>query len=150
MRKALFIFTFFILNLPQAFSQDHVNLKGGYAAEGYDVVSYFQNNPLKGDKRYTAKFDGVSYKFASEENLKTFKENPSHYIPQYGGFCAYAIAKDGKKVGVNPKTFTITDGKLYLFYNSWGVNTLNKWNEEDPEALRVKADTAWDSILKNQ
>ena len=150
MRNALFIFTLFILNLPQAIAQENVNLKKGYAAEGYDVVSYFQDVPLKGDKRYTVKYEGVSYKFASEENLKTFEEDPTKYIPQYGGFCAYAIAKDGKKVGVNPKTFTITHGKLYLFYNSWGVNTLNKWNEEDPNALRIKADAAWDLIIKNQ
>jgi len=72
---------------------------------------------------------------------------PDQYLPEYGGFCAYAIAKDGKKVGVNPKTFTITDGKLYLFYNSWGVNTLNKWNEEGAQDLQNKADAKWKTII---
>lgn len=150
MRNVLFVFITLFLNPLQVFSQEHINLKKGYGAEGYDIVSYFLENPMKGDKRYTSEYEGVSYKFASEENMKTFEESPSRYVPQYGGFCAYAVAKDGKKVGVNPKTYAITNGKLYLFYNSWGVNTLNKWNEEDPELLRRKADTAWDSIINNQ
>lgn len=150
MRNLLFIFTVLFLNLPQVFSQEHVNLKNGYGAEGYDIVSYFQDKPMKGDKRYTSNYEGVSYKFVSEENLRTFEDNPSQYVPQYGGFCAYAVAKDGKKVGVNPKTYTITNGKLYLFYNGWGVNTLKKWNDEDAELLRRKADAAWDSIINSQ
>ena len=66
-------------------------------------------------------------------------------MPQYGGYCAYAIAKDGKKVGVNPKTFEIRDGKLYLFYNSWGVNTLKKW-QEDAIEFQKKADKNWVDI----
>jgi hypothetical protein len=32
----------------------------------------------------------------------------------------------GEKVGVDPKTFKILDGKLYLFYHSWVNNTLTK------------------------
>lgn len=130
--------------------QENVNLKKGYAAQGYDVVSYFQNNPEKGDKQFTVTHEGVTYKFHSAANAETFQQNPEAYIPQYGGFCAYAIAKDGKKVGVNPKTFTITDGKLYLFYNSWGVNTLDKWNEEGAETLQQKADSRWSTILDPQ
>ena len=40
----------------------------------------------------------------------------------------------------------IQDGKLYLFYNSWGVNTLDKWNEAGAMNLQKKADTNWKRI----
>lgn len=129
-------------------SQEHVNLKKGYAAEGYDVVAYFSNEALEGDKAFSTIFEGVKYKFSSQENLSEFKKNPKMYIPQYGGFCAYALAEKAEEVGVNPKTFQIIDNKLYLFYNAWGVNTLEKWNEEGPEILQKKADMNWKNIVK--
>jgi beta-xylosidase len=36
----------------------------------------------------------------------------------------------GVKVTIDPETFQIIDGKLYLFYNSWGNNTKVSWNKE--------------------
>lgn len=131
-----------------SFGQNHVNLKKGFAAEGYDVVSYFQESPKKGDKKYVHTHEGVKYKFSSNENLEAFKKTPAKYMPEYGGFCAYAVAVKGEKVGVDPETYLVADGKLYLFYNSWGVNTLDKWNEEGAKTLQEKADTRWPDITK--
>lgn len=131
------------------FAQDY-NLKKGYVAEGYDVVSYFNNNIKKGDKKFTANYDGVKFKFSSKENLETFKKSPKKYIPAYGGYCAYAIGIKGEKVSINPKTFEIRDGKLYLFYNAWGTNTLSLWQEEGAEQLREKADKNWNKIVTKQ
>ena len=72
------------------------------------------------------------------------------YVPQYGGYCAYAIADKGKKVSIDPETFEIRDGKLYLFYNAWGTNTLKMWLKEDVKGLQEKADKNWEDIkLKN-
>lgn len=122
------------------------NLKKGYVAEGYDVVAYFSNTAIAGKKEFTTTYDNVKYKFSSQKNLDTFLSAPQKYIPQYGGYCAYAIAIDGKKVGIDPKTFEIRDGKLYLFYNSWGVNTLKKWQKENAKALQEKADKNWKTI----
>lgn len=130
-------------------AQDHVNLKKGFAAEGYDVVAYFTNEALKGDKKITASYEGVAYKFSSEANKQTFEANPSKFIPQYGGYCAYAVGIKSEKIGVNPKTFQIIDGKLYLFYNSFGANTLEKWNEEGAQELQRKADLNWQVIIQN-
>ncbi|MBE17009.1 MAG: YHS domain-containing (seleno)protein [Dokdonia sp.] len=126
--------------------QTDYNLKKGYAAEGYDVVAYFDNQALEGDKRYVVTHDGARFKFANSANANTFKAAPEKYIPQYGGYCAYAIAVKGEKVGVNPETFEIRDGKLYLFYNSWGTNTLEKWLEENPKTLQGQADAAWNDV----
>ena len=135
-----------IISLQLQAQQVDYNLKKGYVAEGYDVVEYFNNNAVEGKKAYITEHDGVKYKFASADNLAAFKATPEKYTPQYGGYCAYAVADKGKKVGVDPKTFEIRDGKLYLFYNSWGVNTLEKWKEEGPEKLQGQADAAWADV----
>jgi hypothetical protein len=54
-----------------------------------------------------------------------------------------------KKVDVNPETFEIRDGKLYLFYNSWGNNTLKKWLAMNAQGLQEKADLNWELIKFN-
>ncbi len=122
------------------------NLKKGYVAEGYDVVEYFNNKAIEGDKNFTTTHDNVKYKFASQKNLDLFLKNPEKYTPQYGGYCAYAVALKSKKVGIDPKTFEIRDGKLYLFYNSWGTNTLELWKKENVKGLQKKADLNWEAI----
>ena len=122
------------------------NLKKGYVAEGYDIVEYFKNKAIEGHKTFYTIHDNVQYKFVSQENLNTFLKAPENYIPQYGGYCAYAIAIDSKKVSVDPETFEIRDGKLYLFYNSWGINTLKKWKKNNVKGLQKKADQNWEAI----
>ncbi|AEE19447.1 YHS domain-containing protein [Dokdonia sp. Hel_I_63] len=122
------------------------NLKKGYVAEGFDVTEYFNNKAIEGNKEFTTTYDGAKFKFASETNLQAFIKTPEKFVPQYGGYCAYAIADKGKKVSIDPETFEIRDGKLYLFYNSWGVNTLEKWNEEGAATLKKKADIEWKTV----
>lgn len=136
-----------LLTSTSIFSQTiDYNTKKGYIANGYDVVAYFNNKAVEGDEKYTTVFDGVNYKFSSEENLNTFLKHPETYIPQYGGYCAYAIAINSKKVKIDPKTFEIRDGKLYLFYNAWGTNTLELWKNENVKGLQQKADKNWEAI----
>jgi len=147
MKTLSLLFVLFIGFAATAQQMDY-NLKKGYVAEGYDVTEYFNNNALEGDKAFTATHDGVKFMFASQENLDKFTASPEKFIPQYGGYCAYAVADKGKKVGIDPNTFEIRDGKLYLFYNKWGVNTLDKWVEEGPEKLKEQADAAWAEVYK--
>ncbi|NIJ43982.1 YHS domain-containing protein [Wenyingzhuangia heitensis] len=144
MKQIAFLFTLLITTVFYGQKKDY-NLKKGYVAEGYDVVSYFDNNAEEGEKEFTTTHDGAKFKFVSKQHLETFKKNPKKYIPQYGGWCAYALGESNTKYDINPKTFEIRDGKLYLFYNSWGTNTLSKWTEENPEKLRKQADKNWSS-----
>lgn len=144
--RTMAFFIIALISLTASAQQTDYNLKKGYAVEGYDVTEYFNNKATEGDKKFTTTYDGVKFKFASQANLDRFKAAPEDFIPQYGGYCAYAIADKGKKVSVDPETFEIRDGKLYLFYNSWGVNTLDKWNEEGAENLKKKADIEWQSV----
>ncbi len=122
------------------------NLKKGFIANGYDVIAYFNNEAIEGDKKFTTSFDGIKYKFSSEKNLKIFNKNPEKYMPQFGGYCAYAIAVKNDKVSINPETFQIKDGKLYLFYNAWGTNTLYLWKNKNENALKEKADKNWENL----
>lgn len=145
MKQIAFLFTFLVSSIFFGQEKDY-NLKKGYIAEGYDVVSYFDNKVEEGKKEFTTTYDSVKFKFASKQHLETFKKNPKKYIPQYGGWCAYAIGANNTKYDINPKTYEIRDGKLYLFYNSWGTNTFDKWKKENPEKLRKQADKNWAAL----
>ncbi|OAD46271.1 YHS domain-containing (seleno)protein [Polaribacter atrinae] len=146
-----FILLFFLVTSTIISAQDiDYNTKKGFVAEGYDVVSYFNNKAEKGEKNFTTTYDDVQFKFSSKENLAIFNKSPKKYVPAYGGYCAYAIGAKGEKVSIDPETFEIRDGKLYLFYNSWGTNTLELWEKEGAELLRDKADKNWKKIINNE
>jgi len=125
---------------------ENIYSKKGIAVDGYDLVSYFNDKPLEGNDQFTVVYEGATYHFTTAEHRDTFKASPEKFLPEYGGFCAYAIATDNKKVKIDPETYEIRDGKLYLFYNAWGVNTLDKWLEEDPKSLQTKADANWSGL----
>jgi hypothetical protein len=50
-------------------------------------------------------------------------------------------------VEIDPETFKIIGGKLYLFYHSWMNNTLTKWNKDEANS-RTKADKNWTNFFK--
>jgi len=130
------------------FSQqkDYYTTKG-YLIDGYDVVSYFENEKLlKGNKKFETVFEGVKLKFSSQKNLDAFTANPKKYFPQYGGYCAYAVAAKKIKMDSDAESFEIRDGKLYLFYNSWLSNKLEDWQEENTEELIKKANKNWEEL----
>jgi YHS domain-containing protein len=131
----------------QAVPRAHLNLdKQGIALSGFDPVSYYSGKPSKGSSALSASHGGATFLFASDDNRKAFQANPTKFLPAYGGWCAYAMA-DGKKVEVDPMTFKIKDGRLLLFYHSFLVNTLTKWNAEEGK-LYPLAEGHWDQFLK--
>ena len=67
------------------------NLDKGVIVDGYDVTEYFNNKAVKGSKSFSTENDGVTYYFASKENMEKFKASPEKFIPEYGGWCAYAV-----------------------------------------------------------
>ena len=95
------------------------------AIKGYDSVAYFtQNKAIKGNDKYTFSYLGADWHFSSEENKTAFAENPKRYAPQYGGWCAYAMADEGNAVGIDPEAFYIHEDKLYLNYSE---SVQQKW-----------------------
>jgi hypothetical protein len=84
------------------------------AIHGYDTVAYFTDNKAtKGNAEFQQAWRDAKWHFASADNRDLFAANPDRYAPQYGGYCALGIAA-GEVSDVNPKAFTIVDGKLYL------------------------------------
>ncbi|MGF1448704.1 MAG: YHS domain-containing (seleno)protein [Opitutales bacterium] len=122
------------------------------ALSGYDPVTYFESEkPARGNKSITTEHQGVTYRFANEANRETFLKDPAKFEPAYGGWCAYAVVKGGK-TSPDPKRYKIVDGRLLLFYDAWGTDTLDLWNrwiEEGAEEaeLMATADAKWDAIL---
>ena len=127
--------------------KEHFNVKRNVAIEGYDPVSYFNGKPLEGNPEIKWNYKSVTYQFASKSNLEKFKQSPDKYEPAYGGWCAYAMGDTGEKVKIDPETFTILDGRIYLFYNFWGNNTLEDWKKSE-QKLKDKADLNWKNIVR--
>ncbi len=123
----------------------------GVAVKGYDVVSYFKGDePRKGSEAHSLEHDGVTFHFASKANKKAFQKNPGKYLPEYGGYCAFAVGKKAKKVPADPETYTITDGNLYLFFNGnmngKKMNTKPMWDQHE-EQLQPKAEQNWQEMM---
>jgi YHS domain-containing protein len=126
----------------------HFNLESGIAIKGYDPVTYFtQNKAIKGKKELAVSHQGIVYYFSTAENKELFKSAPFKYEPEYGGWCAYAMGNSGEKVSIDPETFKIINGKLYLFYNRFFTNTLKDWNKNEA-TLKKNADLNWPKLFK--
>jgi YHS domain-containing protein len=151
--KLLLIFLFLcpaLAGFPQtdAFRTKQFNLDDGVAIKGYDPVAYFTAGKAeKGKSSISSSYQGVNYHFVSAADQTSFLANPEKYEPQYGGWCAYAMGHDGSKVEVDPETFKIINGKLFLFYNRFFNNTLKTWNQDETK-LHAQADANWQKILK--
>lgn len=149
--KEIYVAAFLLFLTFSGFSQSEgkkYNLEDGIALEGFDPVGYFTlGKAVKGRKEFSYFYDGGTYYFASGSNRDKFRLSPLLYIPQYGGWCAYAMGHDGTKVEVDPETFKVQQGKLYLFYNKFFNNTLKLWNRDETK-LRTQADVNWQKILQ--
>src|SRR5262245_6936885 len=63
------------------------------AIQGYDPVGYFTDGKaIKGSTGYEYSWDGVRWRFASAAHRDLFVADPDRYMPQYGGYCAAAMA----------------------------------------------------------
>jgi YHS domain-containing protein len=153
--KYLFgLITLAVFSLPvtaqdmSALRKKHFNTEDGIAIKGYDPVAYFtQSKAVKGKKELAVSYQGILYYFSSAANKEVFKAAPFKYEPEYGGWCAYAMGNSGEKVSIDPETFKIVNGKLYLFYNRFFTNTLKDWNKNEA-TLKKNADLNWPKLFK--
>ena len=126
---------------PYIFTQNN-----NYGAGGYDVVAYFTDNkPTEGNPEYQTEWKGAKWLFSSATNLEKFTANPEQYAPQYGGYCAWAIARGDLAKG-DPNRWKIVDNKLYLNYN-WSIQKL--W-ERDISGMIERGNAQWPNALTAQ
>ena len=85
------------------------------AIKGYDPVAYFADGkPVQGTPAFEYTWDEHRWRFSSAEHLARFKADPARYAPQFGNYCAMALAL-GEIVVADPENWLISEGKLYVF-----------------------------------
>ena len=117
----------------------------GLAIKGYDPVAFFRDgSPVEGSREFELTWKEAKWRFASAEHRDLFEADPEKYAPQYGGYCAWAVAQ-GTTASVDPKNaWEIVEGKLYLNYDK---EIQAKWAEDIPGNIK-KADANWPAVLE--
>jgi YHS domain-containing protein len=111
----------------------------GYAIRGYDPVAYFtEGRPVEGDSDFELDWNGATWRFASSENRASFEANPERYAPQFGGYCAWAVAQ-GYTASIDPEAWDIVDDRLFLNYSK---DVQTKWRADRPGFI-ASADANW-------
>ena len=118
----------------------------GVILKGYDPVAYFtRHQAVKANPAIQTSFGGATYYFASVADKVAFSKNPSKYVPQYGGFCAYHLSK-GELKDIDPAAFLIHKGKLYICSDADGAK---EFRSNIDENIR-KADDYWVPLSRAQ
>ncbi len=121
-----------------------VNMENGLAIKGYDPVAYFTiGKPTPGSSSFSASYKGAVYHFASAEDRDRFIAEPEKFVPQYGGYCAYAISLN-LIADIDPDEWAIVNNKLYL-NNNFFSQTL--WSF-DKSGNIAKGDRNWPLVPK--
>ncbi|MGH1466408.1 MAG: YHS domain-containing (seleno)protein [Cognatishimia sp.] len=116
----------------------------GLAIKGYDPVGYFtRSTHVQGLAQHSLHWKGAEWRFATAENLARFQADPAGHAPQYGGYCAFAVAH-GATAKTDPDAWTIHNGKLYLNFNK---SVRRKWRKDIPGFVK-KADQNWPMVLE--
>jgi YHS domain-containing protein len=134
----------FVLAPLQALAQAVAPTGERLGLKGYDPVAYFTDGkPRPGASEFEYSWDGVRYRFASAAHRELFKANPDKYAPQFGGSCAMNMS-NGVRREADPLTWTISDGKLYVFATVLGYDRFRN----NPAEAASKAANNWTN-LKN-
>jgi len=116
----------------------------GVAINGHDPVAYFtQATHVAGSEAISHDWMGARWLFGSAENRDRFAADPMSFAPQYGGYCAFAMAH-GAIAKTDPDAWTVFEGKLYLNYD---LSVRTRWKQDIPGNI-AKADTHWPGILE--
>lgn len=111
----------------------------GIALSGYDVVSYFTaGHAVRGNAKNALMWHGATWYFSSDETMDKFEMDPRSYMPEFGGYCAYAVA-EGELESSEPDLFVVQDGHLYLL----GDRERMAEFKQQRDALLAKAAVNW-------
>ncbi|MEM8759303.1 MAG: YHS domain-containing (seleno)protein [Pseudomonadota bacterium] len=128
-----------ILGRPGGAQAGTIFSEFGVAIRGADPVAFFtEQDAVEGLSRYRLEWQGAKWQFASAANRDRFAADPEAFMPQYGGWCAWAMTK-GDLAPTDPTAWLISDGKLYLNYNR---GTEKRFRKDVPGNI-AKANAVW-------
>ena len=140
---ALFALTFSTTGAFARSAEIYTGTFSSLAVGGYDTVAYFkQGKPVEGKAEFATQYKGTTWRFASKENLDAFKANPTAYAPQFGGYCAWAVAHNYTASG-DPQVWSVVEGKLYLNYDR---DVQAQWSKDIPHYI-ADGNKNWPSAL---
>ena len=145
MKRIMLFVVILITAVVSAQADDHVGPffgEDGVAIKGYDAVAYFvDGEPVPGDAAIATEWGGATWHFASSEHRDLFVADPEAYAPQYGGYCAFAAARN-YIASIDPTAWTVVDDRLYLNF-SRGVR--RQW-QRDTDGNITRADANWPGL----
>ena len=124
---------------PEIYSSD------GVALRGYDPVAYFRlGSPVPGIPQHVLIWRGAVWQFSSAHTLSAFEMNPDAFAPQFGGYCALALA-NGHLAPSDPAAWQIYQGRLYLNHSA---AVLSEW-ATDIDGNLTRAAAYWPHLLNS-
>lgn len=143
--KKIFLTLFLCLMVANVYGAGTINTGwfGSVAIKGYDPVAYLvEGKAVKGSSDHEVEWQEATWRFSSMANKQAFEKEPERFAPQYGGYCAYAVANNSL-AGIDPEQFTIVNDKLYLNYNA----KIQKQWLDDRDAFIERADGNWPAVV---
>ncbi|MEM6836070.1 MAG: YHS domain-containing (seleno)protein [Cyanobacteria bacterium P01_C01_bin.120] len=137
-------------DVVSAFEPPHAEIyieeSSNLAIRGADPVAYFtEGEAVAGVAEYEFEWNGATWRFSSAANKAAFMADPEAFAPQYGGYCAKALS-EGNLASIDPRAWSIVDGKLYLNYSE---AVQEQWVTDIPGNI-TKADSFWPNVLAVQ
>jgi len=119
-----------------------VNSSRGVVIDGYDPVAYFTlGQATKGIESFSYQWLGLEWHFVNAEHRQIFVSDPNKFTPQYGGYCATAMSQ-GHLVPIDPESWQIVDGKLYLHFSK---RSESRWSQNQDSYIN-SADSHWQEM----
>ena len=117
----------------------------GVALEGCDPVALaVEQKTVAGLKDLRSCYEGAIYLFATAENKTAFEKAPAKFAPQFGGYCATAVAS-GKLSPGKVAFRAVVDGKLYLLCSEDALKTFSG----DAKGTIERAAKAWPALVRD-
>eukprot|EP00040_Diaphanoeca_grandis_P035109 m.219853 g.219853 ORF g.219853 m.219853 type:complete len:502 (-) comp33306_c2_seq1:552-2057(-) len=110
------LFAFAMAETSHKVNHDNLYITSGFSCDdcvsgvvmgGADVVNYFNVSKgtvvqTLGSPSYAVEYQGYKYHFLNADNAATFINNPDPFVPAYGGFCAWGVAREGTNGNPSP------------------------------------------------
>jgi YHS domain-containing protein len=143
-----FVFAVFLASTSLAQDKKAHNIdNSNIALQSYSPVSYLDLGKAElGRKEFKSEHNKVVYYFTSADQKKAFDKNPSRYLPQYGGYCAFGIYASAK-FRPDPNNFIVKDGEYFLYLKNLELDAKQLWlAEKNHDKLVNVANKNWGKL----